>query len=127
MSLKFTESILDLNYTRSGLLDKFEGIVPELVPKTMKDPSVTKYVYDPVSFQNGLQEGDKSLNMDRPENMYDYRPNLTWASKVKLKDDPEPGLYTKPLLDEVASELSGKITDEYVNKLDLSSHIVFIK
>lgn len=127
MSIKFTESILDLNYTRSGLLDKFEGIVPELGPKTVKDPSATKYVYDPVSFQNGLQEGDKSLNMDRPENMYDYRPNLTWVSNVELKDDPEPGLDTKPILDNLASELSRKINDEYVNKLDLISHIVFIK
>lgn len=128
MKVKFSEAVMDFNNTRGGLLDKFEDATPdhELKQRKYKDNNVPKLVHDPVVFQNGLQEGDKSLDMSRPSKMYDYSPNIEWAGNVTFKNGKkDKGL--KVDLNEIGKSLSGKITDEYVNKLDLYSDKLIIK
>lgn len=127
-AIKFTEAVMDYNNTRGGLLDKFEDAVPEINGRKRKDNEVTDKVYDPVTFQNGLQEGDKSLSMRSPESMYSYRPDIKWSADVNFKAErPTKGVDEKEILNDISKSMSGKITDEYVNKLDLYSDIVIIK
>lgn len=128
MKVKFSEAVMDFNNTRGGLLDKFEDATPdhELKQKKLRDKEVPKLVHDPIVFQNGLQEGDKNLNTNSAKNMYDYSPNISWAGNVTFKNGKkDKGL--KVDLNEIGKSLTGKITDEYVNKLDIYSDKLIIK